>query len=272
MLESAEIERISDELMDLRRSGRQIAPLSSRYAGFTLNDAYQVVARIRDLRIELGENPVGRKIGFTNRSIWQTQGIEAPIWNYVYDRTVADIEQSGASFVLRGNPEPRIEPEVVLHLCAAPQQGISIWDLVECIDWVAPGFEVVNSVFPGWHFAAADAAAAFGVHNALFIGRHLSVTRDKSQLVDRLSSFEVSLESSNNHRREGSGSNVLGGPIEALKFLVAELSRFPMCEPLQAGEVVTTGTLTEAMPLSAGQTWDATFRGIDFQPIRLVAI
>jgi hypothetical protein len=42
---------------------------------------------------------------------------------------------------------------------------------------------------------------------------------------------------------------------KALHFLVDELARYPTMEPLGRGELVTTGTLTEAMPIAAGQSW-----------------
>ena len=272
MTEPAEIEAISAELLSLRGTGRQIEPFSRRYPEFGLQGAYRVVARTRDLRIELGERPIGRKIGFTNKAIWRAKGISAPIWNYVFDQTVADIGEDGAVVDLRGMPEPRIEPEVVLHLCAAPQPGMTTRELLECLDWVAPGFEVVYSVFPGWEFAAADAAAAFGVHGALFVGKHLEVVPATSSVLGDLVALSVVLESDDGLRREGSGRDVLGGPIDALSFLVEELAHSSVCDALKPGEIVTTGTLTEAMPLLPGRTWAAEFDGIDFRPNRLSAL
>ncbi len=44
----------------------------------------------------------------------------------------------------------------------------------------------------------------------------------------------------------GQGSNVLGGPLSALRHLVELLARDPHNPPLQAGEIITTGTLTRA--------------------------
>jgi 2-keto-4-pentenoate hydratase len=47
------------------------------------------------------------------------------------------------------------------------------------------------------------------------------------------------------------------------------LVRYPDCEPLRGGELVTTGTLTEAMPARAGETWIAEFEGIALGPLQL---
>ena len=69
--------------------------------------------------------------------------------------------------------------------------------------------------------------------------------------------------------RDGRAQDVLGGPLNALKFLVEEIARFPVSEPLHAGEIVTTGTLTEAMPAVRGVTWTARFTGINLSPLRV---
>jgi 2-oxo-3-hexenedioate decarboxylase len=41
-------------------------------------------------------------------------------------------------------------------------------------------------------------------------------------------------------------------------------------QPLQAGELVTTGTLTQALPIRAGETWSTRLEGIDLPGIALV--
>ena len=78
-----------------------------------------------------------------------------------------------------------------------------------------------------------------------------------------LSGFRVALEYDRGVSRQGHARDVLGGPLYALRFLVDELDRYSVCEPLRAGELVTTGTLTEAMPAQVGETWRARFQGID---------
>lgn len=266
MSEAPDIERISQELIDLLGTDLQVEPFSHRHPQFALRHAYNVVSRVRDLRRARGENPVGRKIGFTNRSIWGDLGISAPVWNYVFDRTVKR-RQTGVG--LSGMPEPRIEPELVLHLAKPPALEMSNTELLECIDWIAPGFEVVYSIFPNWAFTAADAAAAYGVHGALFVGEEVDVSGSREEQLLELSSFVVELESNFVIRRTGHARNVLGGPLDALRFLVEEVARHPRCEPLRAGEIVTTGTLTEAMPARAGETWTARFEGIKLAPLQL---
>lgn len=261
-------EAVASETFSLIGSPRQIVPFSRRYPDFDLAAAYEAVALLRDKRKARGEKPVGRKIGFTNRSIWQGYGISGPIWNYVFDSTVADCP-SDASFPVANFPELRIEPEIVLHLAKAPLPGMRETELLACIDWIAHGFEMVHSIFPHWEFAAADAAAAYGVHSGLLIGPRHNVTENRDQWELNLSSFRIELIGSNGSRREGSGANVLGSPLTALRFLVDEIERFPGSEPLHAGEIVTTGTLTEAMAAVPGQQWETGLRGIPLEGLRI---
>jgi 2-oxo-3-hexenedioate decarboxylase len=188
----------------------------------------------------------------------------------MFDTTVQDLKP-GASFSISEMPEPRIEPEMVLHLASAPEPGMVEEDLVECIDWVAHAFEVVFSIFRGWNFAAADAAAAFGVHGALLLGDKHSIVDKPKDWMQALATFSVELTSHHGVQTTGHGSNVLGGPLTAPRFLNDELARFPKCPSLQAGELITTGTLTEAMPAKAGDVWTTRLRDIGVQGLAIVS-
>ena len=59
--------------------GPQIQPFSARYPGLTMDDAYRVTALANGMRVAKGYRPVGRKIGFTNRRIWDEYGVHAPV-------------------------------------------------------------------------------------------------------------------------------------------------------------------------------------------------
>ena len=259
----------AQEMLALLGTGRQISPLSSRFRGFSLADAYDVAAEVCRLRTARGEKPVGRKIGFTNRAAWSGYGISRPIWNYVFDSTVRDMAGNQGQFSLTGFPEPRIEPEIVLHLATAPQLSMNEEELVGCIDWVAHGFEIVHSVFPNWEFAAADAVAAYGVHSALLLGDRHVISDETAKRREELSNFTVDLIRVDGVTRSGHARNVLGGPLKALRFLVNELASYPMSQPLDGGEIVTTGTLTEAMPVVAGESWSTRLRGIDIRGVQV---
>lgn len=254
---------IADELLACLGSGRP----ARRYPGLEFEEAYRVSARACDLRRGRGERTVGRKIGFTNTTIWPLYGVSGPIWGYMYDTTVRDLGPERVS--LAGVAEPRIEPEIVLGLGAAPRPGMTEAEILGCVEWVAHGFEVVQSVYPGWTFSGAEAAAAFGLHGGLFVGPRHPVADDRQRWGATLGNFGVRLKRNGAVVAEGHARHVLGGPVSALRFLVEEIARHPGSEPLAAGEMVTTGTLTDAQPMRPGDVWSTELDGIGIDGIRL---
>jgi 2-keto-4-pentenoate hydratase len=201
------INEIAREAFSLLGTGQQVVPFSSRYPVFDLAEAYDVAAQVRDMRKVSGENAIGRKIGFTNRAVWGGYGISGPIWNYMFDSTVNDMTRANETFALVGLPEPRIEPEIVLHLASAPHADMSEDELFGCVDWIAHGFEIVHSVFPGWTFTAADAVAAYGVHSALLLGDRHAISEKPRRWAEALSSFSVELVREDGVRRLGHAHN-----------------------------------------------------------------
>ena len=54
----------------------------------------------------------------------------------------------------------------MFKFAVAPNAQMSDLELLDCIEWVAHGFEIVQSLFPAWKFSAADTVAAYGLHGA----------------------------------------------------------------------------------------------------------
>jgi 2-keto-4-pentenoate hydratase len=266
---AADIQVIADEVFAALGTGRQITPFTSRPTGLTLDDGYRVTNLLNRKREAQGEKRLGRKIGFTNRTIWKQYNVYAPIWGSIYESTVHDLNQT-ASLSLGGFAEPLIEPEIVLGLAAAPAPGMDQTALLACVDWIAHGFEVVQSIFPGWQFSAADTVAANGLHGALLIGPRHKVGTRTAEWQRELSSFEIDLLCNGSVVDRGHAANVLEGPVSALGHLVDLLARDSINPPLAAGEIVTTGTLTRAMPVSPGETWSTALHGIALDDIRLM--
>jgi 2-oxo-3-hexenedioate decarboxylase len=262
-------ERIAQEIMDAWSERRQIASLAARDPGFGLDEAYQVTAALRRIRRARGEQPVGRKIGFTNRTIWDEYQVYAPIWGDMYATTV---HETGGSATLDLSPylEPRIEPEIAFGLARAPEPGMDEVALLGCIGWVAHGFEIVHSMFPAWRFAAADTVAAFALHGAYRMGPRVPIgAQPAADWLAALVNFEISLYRDGAFVDRGQALNVLDGPLSALRHLNDLLAMDRHNPPLVAGEIITTGTVTRAFPVAAGQTWHTELHGIALPPMTI---
>lgn len=223
--------------------------------------AYQCALAVRRLRQQRGEMPRGFKIGFTNRSIWPRYNVFAPIWGTVWDTTLTHCDGE-ASLNLAGRCQPRLEPEAVFGFRATPVAGATLDQLFDCIEWVAPGFELVQSHAPDWKFTAALSVADGGLHSHLLVGKRTptqKLARTAQALDGLLAHCQVALHKNSELKERGAGRNVLDGPLLALHYFLNELRQTPGAPDLLPGDVVTTGTWTDAWPVSAGETWRAEF-------------
>jgi 2-keto-4-pentenoate hydratase len=62
---------------------------------------------------------------------------------------------------------------------------------------------------------------------------------------------------------------VLDSPLLALRRLVELLADDPRNPPLRADEIVSAGTLTLAMPVSAGESWTTRVHGIPLEDLAI---
>lgn len=240
----------------------QVAPAAPP---MTLAEGYATAAEIADMRRARGETVVGRKIGFTNRGIWPIFKVDRPVWGWVWDSGLHDIPADGR-LTLPARPALRLEPEIAFGMARTPEPDMTSAQLLACIDWVAHSVELVCSLYPDWQFAVSDAAAGQGMHAALWLGDRVSARQFDAAVLER---FSVSL-SGPDGQWTGQASDVLGGPLHALWHLVAHVADMPGAPPIAAGEVITTGTLTDAVPVCAGQDWRTDLDGIALPGLRLL--
>jgi 2-keto-4-pentenoate hydratase len=264
----ADVDAVATELLDALDHARSLTPFTDRDPAFSIDAAYQVRAEVTRRRRTRGETPIGRKLGFTNTATWASSGLTAPIWAPVYDSTVTFLKRATASISVGRLCEPRLEPEVVLHFQSTPPVGADEAELIRHIDWIALGFEVVQSHFPGWRFRTADAIAAFGVHAHLIVGPPLAVSA-LADPIRALQTFTVTLALDGVPQEQGGGAHVLGSPLLATLEMLDALAGQPDAAPIVPGEIVTTGTLTTAVPVTPGQVWSTRVAGIELAGLQL---
>jgi 2-oxo-3-hexenedioate decarboxylase len=219
---------------------------------------YRIALALHAQRVAAGWKPVGRKIGFTNRTIWPRYGVYQPIFGFVYNRTVTHAPEGMSTVKLAGFAQPRIEPEICFGLKSSPPRSQEPADMLRAIEWVAHSIEIVQCSLPGWQLRVGDATAANGLHGALIVGRKVPVG-DIKYLATRLPGLKVTLKKGGTVVDRGMGSNVLDSPLLALAHLVEVLTAQSDFPQLAAGEIVSTGTMTDAAPVAPGETWSTEF-------------
>jgi 2-oxo-3-hexenedioate decarboxylase len=244
---------LAEELIELHRSPREVAPFSERYPGLTAGDGYRAARALHEYRLAQGWKALGRKIGFTNRTLWARYGVHEPMWGTVYDRTLLLAAGGRCRVPLAGLVQPRIEPEICFKLKSAPRAG----RLLDSIEWMAHAVEIVQCRHPGWRVTIADCTADNGLHGRLVVGAPAPL-RDAASLAQ----VEARLFRGGELIDRGTGANVLGSPLIALQHLVELLARQPAAPALAGGEIVTTGVLTDAHPVAPGETWRTELSGL----------
>jgi 2-keto-4-pentenoate hydratase len=259
---------IAQELLAALDATAMIRPFTERDPNFDADAAYLVSAEILRRRRARGEKPIGRKVGFTNRMIWAEYGVSSPMWAHVYDSTVTYLDEPIGSVAIGQLALPRLEPEIVLHFKSDPPWTADEEELLSHIDWIAHGCEIVQSHFPDWKSKLADTIAAFGLHGALVVGPRKPIEQ-LSDVIHKLRTFTIKLIGKGGVEIQGRGSNVLDSPLLAAAHLFNVLKDQHQFAPVQAGELVTTGTLLSPPLVHSGETWVTELSGIELPGLRL---
>lgn len=259
---------IAQELADAYEAGDLLPqPLSSR-EGFDLPAAYAVEAELARRRRATGHTVVGRKVAFANHAVLEKLGLKTVAWASMYDDTVQ--HSNGVDVVsVPFAYAPKLEPEIVFKLKAPlagdPTDPVAV---LQSVEWLSLGYEIVDCPFPEWQFKPQDLVAAFGFHAGLVLGQPTAVTAaNASTLARQLAEFKLKLFKNDNFVEEGGGKNVFRSPALCLGELANALQQSPWAEPLRAGELVSTGSLTTPMLIAPGETWRAVPEGLDVAPL-----
>ncbi len=259
---------LGKELIDLHDHPRLVAPFSASFPGLTADVGYAAARELHAHRLAQGWRLVGRKNGFTNRGIWARYGVDGPMWGAVYDRTLIMAQNNRALVPLAGLMQPRIEPEICFRLRAPPPRSRNPAALLEAIEWIAHSIEIVSCHHPEWKMTLPDCVADNALHGRLIVGTPVAVERIAG-LAAALPFLQVDLFRNRKKMDQGVGANVLDSPLLSLAFLVEILAAQKDSPPLQAGEIISTGTLTDAHPVQAGERWSTDLHGFAARGLEL---
>ena len=252
-----------------------LPPLTTTHPTLTLSDGYEIGEVISNSRIQEHHDIIrGFKVGFTNRATWAAAGITEPFWSPMYGSTI--VNNCSPSHVIQCNiseiSQARIEPEIVFQVNDRIGAAKDRSQLMDAIEGVTFGYEIVQCPYPLTNavIRAADAVAAAGLHARLYHGAFYPVDRHLQEQLEE--DFSVTLKN-----KEGSvgavlgkASNVFGGPLEALwEFIQIYRRTGSTNRELSPGDIITTGSLTAATGVKAGETWTTELHGINLVPLSM---
>ncbi|HWJ08820.1 MAG TPA: fumarylacetoacetate hydrolase family protein [Nocardioides sp.] len=239
--------------------------------------AYAVQQVLVQARIAGGVSVVGRKIGATSEAVQRQLGVDQPDFGYLLsDMDVSDgasdagsdagSDTGGKPISMRTLVQPRVEAEVAFVLARdidVPEDEITL-DLVRsAVDVALPALEIVDSRIESWDIGFTDTVAD-NASSGLFVvgrdGRPLGAVEDGGvEPRDVVMSLTINGE----ERSAGTGAACLGDPLEALRWLAVQASRFG--DPLRAGHLILSGALGPFVPFAPGDRVTASISG--FAPL-----
>lgn len=243
------IDRAARLLIEARESGTKLDGFPADVAPASTADAEAIDDRVAELT---GWEVVGWKIGCTSEHAQKLLGSPGPFAGRVYR-----IVNSGFTVEERDAAESSLlEGELAFRLgrdLPANTDGVGRTDVVAAIDCLLPAIEVVGGRFAEFIGTPVNSVAADSGGNTLLVVGEPAPSFDADELAEAAGSMTVNDEQTG----AGTGADVLGSPITALVWLVDHLGSRGI--DLHAGQVVTTGTLTQVTSLPRGATAVADF-------------
>ncbi len=138
------------------------------------------------------------------------------MWAPVYDD---GLREGVDEFDVAGLVSSKVEVEVVLSFERPVPVGAGRQQIASAVGWAALGYEIVDCHYPGWALTPPDMVADFGCHAALVIGTRRRTTVEE---VLALSDLTITLWCDGEDVATGSGTDVLGGPVDAVCAVARE--------------------------------------------------
>lgn len=241
MLSEQQEQTASDTLWDLWREGRRIAALPAQIRPTTREEGYAIQAL---LERRSAQPLYGWKIAATSVAGQRHIGVNGPLAGRLLRERV---RESGAELVLGANHMKVAEPEFAFRMgrtLDARAAPYALDEVMAAVDTLHPAIELPDSRYD--NFAKVGAAQLIA-DNACAHCFVLAPAARAAWRSDDLAEHAVTATVTGKLRREGKGADVLGDPRAALTWLANELSRLGIA--LAAGQVVTTGTCMEPLPI-----------------------
>lgn len=256
------IKAYGDELYAALRERRTVAPLTSREPDFSVDEAYRISERLLQRRLADGEKIIGKKTGVTSLVVQAALGVHQPDFGYLTDAMKFD---DGADVPIGSRLiQPRAEGEIAFVLSRNLQgPGVTNEHVVAATRSVHPCFEIVDSRIDGWKIKIQDTVADNASSGLFVLGEEGADPRK----VDFVTCGMV-VWKNGQVLSTGAGAAALGSPLTCVAWLANTLGQFGI--PLEAGEVILSGSLVPLEPVKPGDRMELKIAGIGGASVRFV--
>ena len=222
---------------------------------------------------------VGVKVGYANKAMWRVLKLDTLVWAHMYDDTVRYAERERGHALARAMISPKIEPEIVFKLKAplgAAHHGggrrargrrvarARVRDHRLSLRRLEVSARRLRRRL--WSARRAHRRRAASGHG----GEHRR--RSSSSCRPSRSGSRRRTDELRAHGRVGPANSLRSPALCLGRARVGHARKQDGAEPLAAGDLVSSGTLTESTPIQPGATWTASVEGIDLSTLTLTLV
>jgi 2-oxopent-4-enoate hydratase len=252
-LSSEELEQAAHALFQAEKTRAPIVPLTEKFPGLDVEDAYGIQLHNVSDRLKAGETVRGYKVGLTAKAMRDQLGVDQPDFGHLFSSMILDTE---AQFSAKDFIAPRVELEAAFVLSKDLKgPGITVADVLRATELVLPAIELIDSRIENWKIAFEDTVADNASAARVILGAQGASPRD---LDLRLAGGALFRNGS--LMETGSMVAVMGHPAVAVAWLANTLGRRGIS--FKAGDVVMPGSCIKAVDIRQGDVIHAEIAGL----------
>ena len=251
------VERMALAIVE-NRPGEPLSGMTSLADGQCAQDKLVLL-----LSRQLGR-PVGYKVGLTNPAAQQRFGVPHPVTGTIFEATLR--LRDGEEVPARFGAVPVVEADLLVRV---RDEGINAArtheEVLRHVDQVIPFIELPDLVMPptrldGPNLLAINVGARLGVS-----GAPMPVRAD-AEFAAALASMTVTMtDDTGKELARAPGTALLGHPLNVMPWLAEDLAK--RGKKLQAGDIVSLGGFSAALPAEAGRRYTVRYEGLAPQPV-----
>ncbi|WP_255485574.1 4-oxalocrotonate decarboxylase [Mycobacteroides sp. LB1] len=243
-------ESLAGQLLQAETDRIACAPLTDSKPDLSIELAYRIQDEALSQRIERGETITGIKLGLTSPAKQEQMGVSAPLTAWLTDAMALPV---GTPLPHDRLIHPRVEPEITFVMgrrLAGP--GVTAATALAAVDRVYASLEVIDSRYLDFRFTLPDVIAD-NASSAYYVTGPIGA--NPTDLNLRLEG--CLLHVGGRLAASGLGAAVQGHPAEALALAANSLAQ--RGHAIEAGWIVMTGGITDAVAANPGATINAQF-------------
>ncbi len=245
--------KVAENLYKAEKESFQINTISTENPDMTVEDAYQIQLENVAKKVADGEKIIGLKVGLTSKPMQKLLGVNEPDYGHLTDKMLLP---EGVVCLMKELNQPKVEGELAFCLKRPLKgPGVTIADVYNATDWVAPAIEIVDSRIKDWKIKLVDTIADNGSSAKLVLGSKMT----KIEEID-MRLIGMNMEKNGELLSSGTGAEVWGNPAAAVVWLANKLSQFDI--EMKAGSIILSGAVTAAEAANSGDVFTVSFQGM----------